>query len=268
MPIQDIILSFIIKEGKLWLDIMKATIFNLDIIWITLPVYVNWFATEYFQEKKETSYGNAATNGVIAIWVALDWIRQMVMNIGINYVKLFVAILNMLYGFFIIREAIKQNPVAKHLGRVKDISYLQVALTPIMYDIIQWDLKAIISIFLFFPIVHFGTNILIDKLLPNPFKEEGEEEKISFKEEGLENIGESQPKLSMEEEVLSDFGAFTENLEKTSVGNDRESLNYYRTNYANGQYSGYSSYSNYWRSWNWQNYYRQSARRKVTRKTY
>lgn len=109
--------SYILYLLHIWIKILWTSISNTTIIWVTLPLYLTWIATEIFQEKKETSYGNAATNGVITSYVSLDWIRQMyIKNIGFSFIKLILAILLMIYGIYVVIVSIKKRPVARILG--------------------------------------------------------------------------------------------------------------------------------------------------------
>ncbi len=172
--------TFLLKITERWILIFLHT-FDKDVIWITLPVYITWFFTHYFQEKKETSFGNAATNGTIAIWVALDWIRQMVTRLGINPIKLGLAVFLIIYGIWITIEAIRAKPVAKYLGRINELAYFQLTLTPIMYNKIPLDFLSIMAIIFYFPIFYLLTSWLF-KVLPEPYymKQEEEKEFYSF----------------------------------------------------------------------------------------
>ncbi|HIP90662.1 MAG TPA: hypothetical protein EYH22_03865 [Candidatus Nanopusillus sp.] len=153
-----------------WLNMLIISITNPTIVWITIPIYLTWFVTEYFQEKQETSLGNAATNGVITSYVSLDWIRQMVSgNISFSIIKLLLAILLMLYGLYVTYISIKRRPVAKILGRVKYVAYFQIMLTVLIYSEytgIELNLDSIMAIFLGFPFIWIATK-LADKYLPD-----------------------------------------------------------------------------------------------------
>jgi len=171
-------LEYIFYLFTLWFKIIVNTFINIHIIWITLPLYLVWFTTEIFQEKKETSYGNAATNGVITAYVGLDWIRQMIMrNVAFSLEKLFIAIITISYGIFVTFEAIKKKPVAKYLGRIKYVNYFQIMFTVLVYSEytgIAFNLDSMLAILIGFPIIWLITKLL-DKYLPDITEEKIEE---------------------------------------------------------------------------------------------
>ena len=74
MPILDIITTFI----KDIFSLLIAPIIHKELLWIIVPVYLNWVLTEVYQEKKGTSYGNAIANGFVALWVGIDWARATI----------------------------------------------------------------------------------------------------------------------------------------------------------------------------------------------
>ena len=174
-----------------WLNMLIISITNPTIVWITIPIYLTWFVTEYFQEKQETSFGNAATNGVITSYVSLDWVRQIVSgNITFSVIKLLLAIILMLYGLYVTYIAIKKKPVAKILGRVKYVAYFQIMLTVLVYSEytgIELNLDSVMAILFGLPFIWVATRV-VDKYLPDIMEDRTSshssslsiEEKINF----------------------------------------------------------------------------------------
>ena len=70
---------YFIDSFVLWLKaIFVAPFTNPDMLWILIPIWVGWIFADFFQEKKGTSLGNAISNGVLALWAGLDWIRTSI----------------------------------------------------------------------------------------------------------------------------------------------------------------------------------------------
>ncbi len=174
LPSLEGIPGFFLNCLVAWINIMIQSILNPAILWLTLPIYFSWFVTELFGEKDETSYGNAATNAMITFYVALDWIRQMYYGeIAMTYWKVALAVVFLLYGLFVVRESIVQNPVAKYLGAIRTVSYFQIVFTVLFYSEytgIGFSLESLVGILLGYPIVYL-VNRLVDKLLPEVVEE-------------------------------------------------------------------------------------------------
>ena len=73
-----IILVFLWELVVLWFGIFAAPLLYLDLLWIIIPIYLTWIFTDFFQERRGTSLGNAITNGAVVLWVCVDWLRQTV----------------------------------------------------------------------------------------------------------------------------------------------------------------------------------------------
>ncbi|MEM2874325.1 MAG: hypothetical protein QW063_02695 [Candidatus Nanoarchaeia archaeon] len=166
MPIVNVLVQLATRFS----EILIAPIKQPDMLWILIPIYLNWVFTDYFQERKGTDFGNAMTNGAVALWAGMDWIRQTVKisEFGITtLVKIGIGALFILYGLFIMIESAKAKPIAKYIGRVREVSYFMIVTTPIFYSLIPIDLITLAAILLFFPIF-YGLAELIDRLLPTP----------------------------------------------------------------------------------------------------
>lgn len=154
---------------------------NPDVLYILVPVYLNWLVNDYYQERKGTDLGNATANGFTAIWVSIDWFRTMVPRVGALKVftfswyflifKFLIALLVMVYGIAIMRYAVAGNPLAKKIGRIREVSYVCIVFTPFVYDLVKTStpslsafLPTFVGIILFFPVFYylaeFGLNAL------------------------------------------------------------------------------------------------------------
>ncbi len=159
---------------------------NLDVLYILVPVYLNWFVNDYYQERKETDLGNAAANGFTAVWVGIDWMRTMTTRAATSVVKVpigfstpfflvvfkfVIAFLMISYGILIMRYAISGNPIAKKIGRIREVSYFAMVFTPIIYVLVPLDILSLVTILVFFPVFYYFGEILMQSL-PAPMTEQ------------------------------------------------------------------------------------------------
>ena len=72
-----------------------------------------------------------------------------------------------IYGFSIIIFGIKTKEFVHIYGRIREVTYVFVMFSPIMYGIIELNWKFLLAILLFFPVYYFFIE-MIDRLTPNP----------------------------------------------------------------------------------------------------
>ncbi len=174
---------------------------NPDVLYILIPVYVNWLVNDYYQERRGTDLGNAAANGFTAIWVGIDWFRTMVPRVGIAKVwtfswyflvfKFLIAFLVLLYGLTIMKYAVTGNKIATKIGRIREVSYVCIVFTPFVYDLIKTStpsfsafLPTFVGILLFFPVFYYLAEYILNEVLPAPpteAEEDGEEPAVKQK---------------------------------------------------------------------------------------
>jgi len=146
-----------------WLFIFISPIKNLYMLWIIVPIWINWFFTEFFQEKEGTSIGNAVTNGAVMLWVGIDLIRYLIENfietkfiLSItNITKILICIFIIAYGIFIVYHGIKRKNFIKIIGRVRETSYVLLMFSPIVYELIPINFRFFLGFVIFFPIWYF-----------------------------------------------------------------------------------------------------------------
>ena len=169
----------------IWTSILAAPIKHPNLLWILIPVWLAWFFGEFFQEKKSTNFGNAITNGVVPLWVGIDWVRFLVnriINNGLSFslllvLKFAICLVVFLYGFIIIIQGIRANRFVYYFGRIRETTYAIVMFAPFIYGAIDLTWKVLLSMIVFFPIFYFVIE-LIDRYTPNPKPlraDEGEE---------------------------------------------------------------------------------------------
>jgi len=213
----------IVSLFQAFLTIFISTLTNVEIIWVTYPVYITWFAMEFLVERKELRYSHSLANSIIFSWVSIDWLRHLYLNNELNdYNKLIITLLFLFLSLFILIASIKRKKIAKILGKTGFFSYFQIMFTPFIYGIIEFNYINFLSVIIFFPLIYITVHV-IDKLVPEFI----EEEEKKFEEENEENNEE-------------DNDNFSESNLKYNQQNYSNYYNYYRYNYGN-------YYGNYYR---------------------
>lgn len=168
------ILDTILDAFSSWLWLFGAPIKDFNVLWIIIPIWISWFFTEFFQEKRGTGFGNAITNGAIPIWVAIDWSRyitrglaeETVMTDFTLYVKYGLAAFILIYGLVVIIEGLHKKEFAHFGGRIRVITYFLVMFTPIIYGTAAISVMNIVSIFVFFPVFYLLIELIV-RVIPD-----------------------------------------------------------------------------------------------------
>ncbi|MCK4589066.1 MAG: hypothetical protein KAT77_01390 [Nanoarchaeota archaeon] len=188
-----------------WLLIFAAPFKNLSMLWIIVPIYVNWIFTDFFQERRRTAIGNAITNGAVVLWVSIDWFRTMINSfVSFNLVFLIKSILIavvLVYGMFIIMEGIRGKDFVTKLGRVRETSYIMLMFTPVIYGVLALNFLNILAMVVFFPLFYFLIEFVNHFILPKLGfikHEEEAEKKLEGKDEHEEMPGFGGPGLGEE----------------------------------------------------------------------
>ncbi len=170
MAAVEILIQIVTRFG----EILAAPMKNPDMLWILVPIYLNWIFTDYYQERKGTAFGNAVTNGVVTVWVGMDWIRQSLKDAAVNMAlapKIGISVFFIIYGLVIMIESARAKKIAHYIGRIREVSYFMVVMTPILYKAVVFDWITLAAILLFFPIFYMISEI-INRVLPAPPGEE------------------------------------------------------------------------------------------------
>ena len=185
-------------------SLIAAPFQSFDMLWIIVPVYLNWVFTEIYQEKHGTSLGNAISNGVVALWVGIDWARTSVnffMDIKPTWsallLKLLISLTMVAYGLVIIVWGIKAKKTTRLIGRIREVTYFTFIFTPIIYGAIGLDWMIFLTAIIFFPIFYFLVELLL-RFVPNPttYEEEEKEELETLEKEGKVPSSSPQPDYS------------------------------------------------------------------------
>jgi hypothetical protein len=185
----NIALEFLLDLFLSWLKLFSAPFTNYQLLWIIVPIYLNWIFTEVYQEKKGTSLGNAISNGFVPLWVGVDWGKTTYMMLqagsielnSIFWTKMIFSSLMIIYGIIIIILGIRVKKITHVLGKIRVVTYASLMFTPIFYGIVQLEWKILIGIAAFFPIFYFLIE-LIDRKLPDPKTYEDDEKMIQPKQ--------------------------------------------------------------------------------------
>lgn len=178
-------LVFIWGLLKVWGYTLVVPFTKLDSMWIIIPIWLSWFFAEFFQEKEGTSFGNAVSNGIVPVWVGIDWVRQITTQLidakaefsFLIFGKYFISALILVYGLAVVIFGIKGKSFVKYLGRIREITYVLIVFTPFIYGLIKPDYKYFLAIIIFFP-VFYGVIEIIDRLTPEPTIYKEDKEKI------------------------------------------------------------------------------------------
>ena len=144
--------------------------------WILIPIWINWFFAEFFQEKHGTSFGNAVSNGAITILASIDWTRYLYRLIidGIItgftfgvFLKFFVAVAVFIYGIYIIIQGSRSRKIVYFIGKIKWVTYVLVMFTPMVYNVISLNLYTLLAIVVFFPLYYWIIEVF-DRITPEP----------------------------------------------------------------------------------------------------
>lgn len=158
-----------------WLSIFTAPVHEPEMFWIIIPIWINWFFTEFFVEKYGTTLGNAVSNGVIPILASIDWLRYTYRvfsegNIGLTldvFAKFTLSIAVLVFGVFVIIAGIKLKNIVFYVGRIRWITYVLVMATPVIYNVIAFDFRTLWAISLFFPL-YWSVIEIFDRITPEP----------------------------------------------------------------------------------------------------
>jgi hypothetical protein len=158
-----------------WLSLFIAPFQNPELLWIIIPIWLSWFFAEFFQEKKSTSFGNAISNGIVPVWVAIDWMRLLVGRINSEHLlfswllvlKFAICTLAFTYGVVIIVASIKVRKYVPYIARIREVTYVLLMFTPIIYGVVDASWNVFASMILFFPVFYIIIEYF-DWITPDP----------------------------------------------------------------------------------------------------
>ena len=211
---------------KTWGALFIAPIGNLEMLWIIIPIYLNWIFSEFFQEKRGTSLGNAISNATIVLWVSIDWSRTSTRFFANNAISswhlawnIVASVLVFAYGIWVVYEGVKGKNLTHYIGRVRVATYIILMGTPLIYNSPIPLGNALIAIVLFFPVYYFFIELL-DRLLPDPASIKEDEAKAgsfnggagldsgSFSDIGSRNMGNEFGAGGFKSQKMDDFKNF------------------------------------------------------------
>lgn len=143
-----------------WLSLFfYVPIKDLEVLWILIPIWINFIFTEVFQEREGASLGNAISNGAVMFWVGIDWFRFLMRNYegfsSLLAFKIFLCVFVIFYGILIIYDGVKGKQITKMIGRIRVVSYIMLVLSPLIYGLIELNFSYVLSIFVFFLLFYY-----------------------------------------------------------------------------------------------------------------
>ncbi len=177
--------AFLWELVKTWFSLFAAPFLNTEMLWIIIPVYLNWIFADFFQEKRGTSLGNAISNGIVGLWASLDWVRtsmRVYQSTGISGLHLAGNIAGSVavfaYGLWIVHDGIKGKKIVHYIGRIRVVTYILLMVTPLVYNSDINVGMAVLAMILFFPLFYFlGEGV--EHFLPDPVSIQEDQEKPS-----------------------------------------------------------------------------------------
>jgi len=151
------------------IKLVFAPLNDFDVLWTLIPVYITFLIIEYLQNTDETeSFSNPVINGFTSVWVGMSWIKYLIQNpvdLTIYLVmRWFLALMIVIYGLLIVIWALKENDLVHYIGRVREVTYIVVMLTPIFYGFVELTFLTLLAMILFFPIYWLTLDYLLKKL--------------------------------------------------------------------------------------------------------
>ena len=168
---------------------------DFNMAFAVIPIYLGWFISDYYQERKGTSFGNAIANDFMGLWVGIDWIRNsyniyieaQTPSLGFMIVKLLIAVGMLGYAFVVMRAAARGQKIVHYIGRIREIAYFAIVFTPIVYEVVPLDGLTLAAAVLFFPIV-YGLAEFVDYYFLPPSGAELAEESEAAQSEGEQGV--------------------------------------------------------------------------------
>ncbi len=159
---------------------------DFNMAFAIIPIYLGWFISDYYQERKGTSFGNAIANGFMGLWVGIDWVRNSynlyisseAASVGFLIVKVLIAFGMLAYAFIVMRAAARGQKIVHYIGRIREIAYFAIVFTPIVYEVVPLDGLTLAAAVLFFPVV-YGLAEFVDYYVLPPSEAELAEESES-----------------------------------------------------------------------------------------
>ncbi len=161
---------------------------NFAVLWQLLPVYTGWFAIQFITKGKE--YEDAANrfmNGFSLLWVAFQLGEYVIENLfsdPLIIFKILIVVGLFAYAIFVMRITLLNKDISIYLGRIGEISSLNIAALLFVQDlIIIHNIVEFFQIILAFVTLYFLIDLIIDKSVKYihkkvkiPVMEEKEEE--------------------------------------------------------------------------------------------
>ncbi|MEK6901486.1 MAG: hypothetical protein AABX37_04030 [Nanoarchaeota archaeon] len=168
------LVAFLWELVKTWFGLFAAPFLNTEMLWIIVPVYLNWIFADFFQEKRGTSLGNAISNGVVGLWASLDWVRtsirlyQSTVISGWHLAGNIAGSLGVFaYGLWIVHDGIKGKKIVHYIGRIRVVTYILLMITPLVYNSDMNIGMAVLAMVLFSPLFYFFGEA-VEHFLPDP----------------------------------------------------------------------------------------------------
>ena len=184
--------------SKRFIEILTSFRKDFYIAFSLIPIYLAWFISDYYQERRGTDLGNAMSNGFMGLWVGMDWLRTSyavyikTQSFSFLFLKGIFAFGMLFYALFIMGEAARGKDIARYVGRIREVSSFAIMFAPMIYEIVELDVLTIVAAILFFPVI-YGIAELIDYYILPASKAELAEKEFQKKQEEKETQEPARP---------------------------------------------------------------------------
>ena len=163
---------------KQWILIFISPVYpklSADMLWTIIAIWINFVVTELYQEKHGTSFGNAIQNGVVGVFVGVDWMRYLLRALhdgslfanNIFQLKFLTAIAVTVYGVLVVYYGVKARRIVQSIGRIRGVTYVLAVGTPAIYGLVDITLQYLIAVIVFAPLF-YGLVEVFSYLVPTP----------------------------------------------------------------------------------------------------
>ncbi len=171
MELVNAVINGYLTFFHIFVSLISSPLKHPDLLWTLAPVYVSWLLTETFHQFEED---DIIMNANTCFWIAMDWGRQSYYYYLHDYpyatLGFTATAIMLLYGGILVYLFLhdKRDWLTKFLARSREISFLQIVLTPVVYypqeyiqllggNLISATITLVLIFFGFIPLAHiFG----------------------------------------------------------------------------------------------------------------
>jgi hypothetical protein len=82
--------------------------------------------------------------------------------------KIIISAVILIYAIIIIKESLAGRKIAHIIGRAREITFIAIMITPIIYNVVPLDWISILAIIIFVPMIYGIIEFVEFTILPPP----------------------------------------------------------------------------------------------------